>query len=35
MSQEKNGEKTDLECDLIMYRNMDAEKGGHHKIGSI
>jgi len=29
MSQEKNGDNTDL-C-----RNMDSEKGGHHKIGSL
>ena len=26
MSQEKNGENTDLECDLILCRNMDNEK---------
>src|SRR6218665_34538 len=34
MSQEKNGENTDLECDIVLYRNKDSEKGGHHKIGS-
>jgi len=26
MSQEKNGENTDLECDLILCRNMDSRK---------
>jgi len=35
MSQEKNGVNTDLECDLVLCRNMDSEKGGHHKIGSL
>ena len=35
MSQEKNGENTDLECDLVLCRNMDSEKGRHHKIGSL
>ena len=35
MSQEKNGEYTDLKCDLVLCRNMDSEKGGHHKIGSL
>ena len=25
MSQEKNGENTDLECDLTLCRNMDSE----------
>src|SRR6218665_1754424 len=34
MPQEKNGENTDLKCDLVMCRNKDYEKGGHHKIGS-
>ena len=33
--QEKNGENTDLKCDLVLYRNEDYEKGGHHKIGSL
>jgi len=32
MSQEKNGDNTDLECDLVLCRNMDSEKGGNHKI---
>ena len=27
MSKEKNGENTDLECNLILLRNMDSEKG--------
>ena len=37
VSQEKNGENTDLECVLVglLCRNMDSEKGGHHKIGSL
>src|SRR6218665_617641 len=35
MPQEKNGESTDLKCDLVLCRNMDSEKGGHHKIGSL
>jgi len=35
MSQEKNGENTDSECDLILYRNMYSEKGGHTKIGRL
>ena len=35
MSQERNGEKNDLECDLVLCRNMDSEKGRHHKIGSL
>src|SRR6218665_1554614 len=35
MPQEKNGENTDLKCDLVLCRNMDSEKGGHHKIGSL
>ena len=26
---------TDLECDLVLCRNMDSEKGGHKKIGSL
>src|SRR6218665_3944613 len=33
MPQEKNGENTDLKCDLVLCRNKDYEKGGHHKIG--
>jgi len=33
--QEKNGENTDLKCDLVLCRNKDYEKGGHHKIGSL
>src|SRR6218665_3329761 len=32
MPQEKNGENTDLKCDLVLCRNKDYEKGGHHKI---
>ena len=32
MYQEKNGENTDLECGLVLCRNMDSEKEGHHKI---
>ena len=35
MIQEKNGENTDLKCDLVLCRNKDYEKGGHHKIGSL
>ena len=35
MPQEKNGENTDLKCDLVLCRNKDYEKGGHHKIGSF
>jgi len=35
MSQEKNGENTHLECDLLLCRNMDSEKAGHHKIESL
>src|SRR6218665_4022901 len=35
MPQEKNRENTDLKCDLVLCRNMDSEKGGHHKIGSL
>ena len=35
MPQEKNGENTDLKCDLILCRNKDYEKEGHHKIGSL
>ena len=35
MPQEKNGENTDLKCDLVLCRNKDCEKGGHHKIGSL
>src|SRR6218665_3814020 len=36
MPQEKNGENTDLKCDLVLCRNMDYyEKGGHHKIASL
>jgi len=35
MPQEKNGENTDLKCDLVLCRNMDSEKGGHHKIGKL
>ena len=35
MSQVKNGENTDLECDLILCSNIDSEKGGHHNIGSL
>src|SRR6218665_3313902 len=27
MPQEKNGENTDLKCDLVLCRNMDSEKG--------
>jgi len=34
MYQEKTAENTDLECYLILCRNMDSEKGGHRKIGS-
>src|SRR6218665_3887249 len=30
MAQEKNGENTDLKCDLVLCRNKDYEKGGHH-----
>src|SRR6218665_2876157 len=32
MPQEKNGKNTDLKCDHVLCRNMDSEKGGHHKI---
>src|SRR6218665_346927 len=32
MPQEKNGENTDLKCDLVLRRNKDYEKGGHHKM---
>src|SRR6218665_2716363 len=35
MPQEKNGENTDLKCDLVLCRNEDYEKGGHHTIGSL
>src|SRR6218665_2015212 len=35
MPQEKNGENTDLKCDLVLCGNKDYEKGGHHKIGSL
>src|SRR6218665_3795074 len=38
MPQEKNGENTDLKCDLVAYcaeTYMDSEKGGHHKIGAF
>src|SRR6218665_1401127 len=35
MPQEENGENTDLKCDLVLCRNMDSEKVGHHKIGSL
>src|SRR6218665_979532 len=35
MPQEKNGENTDLKCDLVLCRNMDSEKGGHQKIRSL
>src|SRR6218665_1608537 len=35
MPQEKNSENTDLKCDLVLCRNKDYEKGGHHKIGSL
>src|SRR6218665_3521619 len=35
MPREKNGENTDLKCDLVLCRNKDYEKGGHHKIGSL
>src|SRR6218665_3552917 len=35
MSQETNCENTDLECDLVLCRNMDFEKGGHNKVGSL
>ena len=35
MSQEKNDENTDLECDLVLFRNMDSKKGGHQEIGSL
>ena len=35
MPQEKNGENTDLKCDLVLCRNKDYEKGEHHKIGSL
>src|SRR6218665_2225069 len=35
MPKEKNGENTDLKCDLVLCRNMDSEKGGHHKIGKL
>src|SRR6218665_2188620 len=35
MPQEENGENTDLKCDLVLCRNMDSEKGGHQKIGSL
>jgi len=31
----KIGENTDLECDLILCRNMESKKGGRHKIGSF
>ena len=34
MPPEKNGENADLKCDLVLCRNKDYEKGGHHKIGS-
>ena len=30
MPQEKNRENTDLKCDLVLCRNKDYEKGGHH-----
>src|SRR6218665_694916 len=33
MPQEKNGENTDLKCDLVLCRNKDYAKEGHHKIG--
>src|SRR6218665_2843519 len=33
MPQEKNGENTDMKCDLVLCRNKDYEKGGRHKIG--
>ena len=32
MPQEKNGENTDLKCDLVLFRNKDYENGGHHKM---
>src|SRR6218665_2531893 len=35
MPQEKNGGNTDLKCDLVLCRNKDYEKRGHHKIGSL
>src|SRR6218665_3954150 len=35
MPQEKNGENTDLKCDLVLCRNKDYEKEGHHMIGSL
>src|SRR6218665_651530 len=35
MPQERNGENIHLKCDLVLYRNKDYEKGGHHKIGSL
>src|SRR6218665_346095 len=35
MPQEKNGENTDLTCDLVLCGNMDSEKGGHYKIGRL
>src|SRR6218665_1092971 len=35
MPQERNGENTDLQCDLVLCRNKDYEKGGHHKIGGL
>ena len=35
MPQEKNGENTDLKCDLVLCRNKDYEKGGHHKIRNL
>src|SRR6218665_1198978 len=35
MPQEKNRENSDLKCDLVLCRNKDYEKGGHHKIGSL
>src|SRR6218665_3045701 len=35
MPQENNGENIDLKCNLVLCRNKDYEKGGHHKIGSL
>ena len=35
MSQEKNDENSDLKCGLILCRNVDSEKGGHHMVGSL
>ena len=32
MPQEKNGENTDLMCDLVLCRNMDSEKGHHNRV---